>query len=236
MTDAGEQGVLGAAWGVTCQPLVRNCWGREWRCSSDAGQLRGKTTAWEPERRWCTNMTFIKTTSLLLDACPGPSLARGGLRIAALQPIIGIPELEPSENGGQGQEQHVANPQWPWTDAMPQGYLSSIKQIADRLNCRPAYLSKSALRHGYSFSRALRWIRFLHAVTLLTAGCRTDTMVWRLGFSDIAGWSRFTNRLVGRSPRQIPLLPLDHWVRIAIDDIYFGLPTNGRLRRQARRG
>ena len=37
----------------------------------------------------------------------------------------------------------------------------------------------------------------------------------RLGFSDLAGWSRFTRRLVGRTPSQLPNLPLDYWVRKA---------------------
>ena len=104
--------------------------------------------------------------------------------------------------------------------------MSSITQVAERLDCRAAYLSKAARNHGYSLSRALRWIRFLHAMALVAEGCRVDTVVWRLGFNDVAGWSRFARRLVGRSPRQLPVLPLDHWVRRAVNDVYFGPPAS----------
>lgn len=39
-------------------------------------------------------MSFVEEISLFLDACPGPPLARTGLRIAALQAVEGIPELQ----------------------------------------------------------------------------------------------------------------------------------------------
>ena len=65
-------------------------------------------------------------------------------------------------------------------------------------------------------------------------------MVSRLGFNDIAGWSRFTNRLLGRSPRQIPLLPLEslgahcgqrHLFRASSERATSGADTKG-LKRQ----
>ena len=81
---------------------------------------------------------------------------------------------------------------------------------------------KAARQHGYSFSHALRWVRHLHAVALLEEGERTNRIAWRLGFNDYAGWSRFTERLLGRSPKQLPVLPLEYWVRSAIEDVFFG--------------
>lgn len=39
-------------------------------------------------------MGFVEEISLFLDACPGPPLAKTGLRIAALQAVEGIPELQ----------------------------------------------------------------------------------------------------------------------------------------------
>ncbi len=45
-------------------------------------------------------------------------------------------------------------------------------------------------------------------------------MVWSLGFSDPAGWTRFTKALVGKTPRQIPRAPMEFWARMAIEDVY----------------
>ena len=149
-------------------------------------------------------MSFAKRIDFFLTACPGPPLARHALSIAALQPVRGIAELGP-ENGNE--------------------YLASTTQVAKRAKCRPEYLYRAASTHGYSFAQALRWIRFLHAMALLAEGCRVETLANRLGFSDIAGWSRFTKRLVGRSRSQLPVVPLDYWVRKAVDDVFFGVPA-----------
>ena len=147
-------------------------------------------------------MSFVNAIDFFLTACPGPPLARQALRTAALQPVNGIPELGP----GNGNE-----------------YLASTPQLAERLKLGPAYLARAAKAHGFSFAQALRWIRFLHAMAMLAEGCRVETVAYRLGFSDIAGWSRFTKRLVGRSWRQLPVVPLDLWVRKAVDDVFFGV-------------
>ena len=154
-------------------------------------------------------MSFVTEIEFFLTACPGPPPARHALRIAALQPVKGIPGLD-VQNGT--------------------GYLASTRQLTERLNVGPAYLGRGAKAHGYSFTRALRWIRFLHAIALLTEECRVETMAYRVGFSDIAGWSRFTKRLVGRSRSQLPVVPLDHWVRKAADDVLFGVPALGAPR------
>lgn len=169
-------------------------------------------------------MSFVTAIDLFLEACPGPPLAQLGLRLAALQPVKGIPRLDPQGSVASERE----------SEAGP--YLSSVRQIAKRLRCRPAYLSRSAGKHGYSFARALRWIRFLHAMALLTEGCRVETVAYRLGFSDIAGWSRFTKRLVGRSRKQLPVVPLDVWVRKAVTDVFFGVPAFGKVPGPENRG
>ena len=178
----------------------------------------------------------VLDVGLLLDACPGPPLARKGLRIVALQAVPGIPGLDASQQQGNAPTTQHANLSRPRPAADSVRYISSTTQVALLLGCRPAYLSKAARNHGYSFSRTLRWIRFLHAMALLSEGCRVETMVWRLGFGDVAGWSRFTTRLVGRSPPQLPALPLCHWVRRAVDDVYLGLLATGLPRRRAGKG
>lgn len=142
-------------------------------------------------------------------------MAMAGLRFAAFQAVKGIRDLWPEESS-TGQSPPRNEP-----------YLRSVIGIAKRIDCRPGYLSKAGSRFGYSFSRALRWIRFLHGIALLEEGARMETVCDRLGFSDVAGWSRFTTRLVGRSAGQLPVLPLEHWVRKAIDDVYCGLPATG---------
>lgn len=106
-------------------------------------------------------------------------------------------------------------------------YIGSVVATAKRMNVRSGYLSDTAVRHGFSYSKALRWVRFLHAVTLLAEGRRVDDMAWRLGFCDVAGWSRFTKRLLGKSPGQLPALPLAWWVRKAVDDVFFGISASG---------
>ena len=169
-------------------------------------------------------MSFVNSIDLFLEACPGPPLAKQGLRPAALQPVKGISRLDSKVSVASERE----------SEAGP--YLSSVRQIAKRVRCRPAYLSRSAGKHGYSFARALRWIRFLHAMALLAEGCRLETVAYRLGFSDIAGWSRFTKRLVGRSRKQLPVVPLDVWVRKAVDDVFFGVPAFGKVPGPEKRG
>ena len=105
---------------------------------------------------------------LFLLACPGPPLARSGLRMVALQQVEGIRSLQ-FPGGGRA-------------------YRSSLVEIAKRLGCSQSYLSRGARSHGYSLSRAVRWVRFLHAVALRAEDCPVETMVRRLGFADIACW------------------------------------------------
>ncbi len=160
-------------------------------------------------------MSFAEAIKSFLTACPGPPLAQAGLHMAALQAVKGISELDPKGSAAFERGESDAG-----------SYLWSARQIGDRLNCSAEYLTRAAGKRGYSFARALRWIRFLHAMALLAEECRVETVAYRLGFSDIAGWSRFTKRLVGRSPRQLPVVPLEIWVRKAVDDVFFGVPAS----------
>ena len=160
-------------------------------------------------------MSFVTAIGPFLEACSGPPLAQAGLRMAALQPVKGIPGLDSNVSVASERGESDAG-----------SYLWSARQIGDRLNCSAEYLTRAAGKHGYSFARALRWIRFLHGMALLAEECRVETVAYRLGFSDIAGWSRFTKRLVGRSPRQLPKVPLEIWIRKAVDDVFFGVPAS----------
>lgn len=160
-------------------------------------------------------MSFTEAIKSFLTACPGPPMAQAGLHTAALQAVKGISELDPKGSVTRELGESDAG-----------SYLWSARRIGDRLNCSAEYLTRAAGKRGYSFARALRWIRFLHAMALLAEGCRVETVAHRLGFSDIAGWSRFTKRLVGRRPRQLPAVPLEIWVRKAVDDVFFGVPAS----------
>ena len=152
---------------------------------------------------------FSTCIRLFLNACPGPPLLKKALRLAALQQMAGVPGLG-VDSGGIG-----------WEDGK---YLASVADVAGRMKVRPDYLTRAALRRGFSLSRALRWVRFLHAVALLAEGHRVAAVAWTLGFSDAAGWSRFSRRLLGRSYHQFPSLPLEYWVRMALDDVFSAPP------------
>lgn len=156
---------------------------------------------------------FQKAVEFFVRACPGPYLAVQGLRMVAYQRIRGIPGLE----DGAGQTYRID------TSGARTRYIASIAEVGKRLKCRPAYLSQSALRRGYSYSRALRWVRFCHGVALRAAGVESDRAASRIGFSDPSGWTRFTRALVGKGPSQLPRLPLEFWVRRAVEDVYLEL-------------
>ena len=133
--------------------------------------------------------------------------------MAAYQRVPGIPGLElPAGVEGAGARE----------SGRPGNYLRSLVEVAARVHCSPTYLSNAALRRGYSYSKALRWLRFLHGLALKEAGVPVSRMIRSLGFNDPAGWSRFTKALIGRSPSQIPPAAMEFWVRIAIEDVYLG--------------
>ena len=163
--------------------------------------------------------TFQEAIEPFIRPCPGPELAVRGLRLVAYQRVSGIPGLSPKAVGSR-----LAVPSQ--TSAARgngggKGYIASVAEVARRLNCRPGYLCQSASRLGYSYSRALRWLRFCHGIALRAAGEPSLESAWRTGFSDPSGWTRFTRALIGKSPRQLPRLPLEDWVWLAMQDTYF---------------
>lgn len=151
-----------------------------------------------------------------IRACPGPRLAEHGLRMVAYQRVPGIVGLEDRTSSALG----VSD-----VSGEGEGYFHSVEAVAARLEGRPAYLSQSALRRGYSYSKALRWIRFLHGQALRAGGAGALQAVWRIGFSDPSGWTRFVRALVGKGPRELPRVPLEFWGRRAVEDTYLGGPV-----------
>ena len=153
--------------------------------------------------------TFQEAIEPFILPCPGPELAVRGLRLVAYQRVRGIPGLGATATG-EAKDKRGGK-----------GYIASVAEVARRLNCRPAYLCQSASRLGYSYSRALRWIRFCHGIALRAAGEPSLESAFRTGFHDPSGWTRFTRTLTGKSPKQLPRLPLEDWVWLAIQDVYF---------------
>lgn len=161
---------------------------------------------------WTDQRPFVELIEPFLAVCPGPPLAAWGLRLAALQRVEGIQGLQSTGVGGTGSN-HRRNDGGPL-------YLRSVAGIANEVGVRPGYLTESALRRGYEYSKALRWIRFLHGRALYEQGIRSDNLARRVGFSDHAGWTRFVNALGGATPSQLPPLPLAAWVDRAIEETY----------------
>lgn len=161
---------------------------------------------------------FQKAVEFFIRACPGPHIAVKGLRVVAYQRIRGIPGLE----DGASRTHRID------VTGARTGYIATVAEVAERLRCRPAYLSQSALRRGYSYSRASRWLRFCHGIALRTENVGADIAALRIGFSDPSGWTRFTRALIGKSPSQLPALPLEFWVRQAVEDVYLRARKLGR--------
>lgn len=178
--------------------------------------------------------SFDEEIRFFLNACPGPSVSRRGLYHAAFQRVRGIPG--PDQSGPHDELPGGSERRRSTGEGGGEGsYLRKVAEIAECVGCRPAYLTEAALRHGYRYSRALRWIRFLHGMALHARGVGGLTLAMRLGFSDVAGWTRFTRRLVGRTPSQLPNLPLDYWVRRAVDDVFLSPVNQGTESRQTNR-
>ena len=170
-------------------------------------------------RHWFDERPFVEVVEPFLAGCPGPFLAAKGLRHMAYQRIEGIPSLDSADMEGSrpGQSRALGR----------RRYSASVVEIARQLRVRAGYLSQSAFRRGYRYSRALRWIRFLHGIALYEQGIRNDHLARRLGFSDPSGWTRFVRALIGTVPSKLPCLPLAAWVERAIEDVY-GTVSGGR--------
>ena len=103
-------------------------------------------------------------------------------------------------------------------------YVRTVADVAKILDCRPEYLSDTALRHGFSMSLGLRWVRLSHGMALRNAGVGITEIAWRLGFNDRAGWHRFTVKLVGKTPAQLPTMPVSFWAREAVRAVFLTTP------------
>lgn len=167
--------------------------------------------------RGCDDCPFLDVIEPFLAACPGPPLSEFGLRVMAGQRVKGIPGLESGEwmranrvRIDDRRERYLPREQ----------YLRSVVDIAPLVNVRPGYLSEAALRKGYQYSRALRWIRFLHGLWLDREGHRNLRLAWKIGFCDPSGWTRFVAALTGSVPSRLPRRPLEDWVKAAIEDVY----------------
>ena len=156
---------------------------------------------------------FQVVVEYFIRACPGPPPAEQGLRMVAYQRVPGIVGLEDRTSSALG----VSD-----VSGEREGYFHSVEAVGARLEVRPAHLSQSALRRGYSYSTALRWIRFLHGQALRAGGATPLQAVWRIGFSDPSGWTRFVRALVGKGPRELPRVPLGFWGLRAVEDVYLG--------------
>ena len=169
-----------------------------------------------PEQDYTTAIRFF------LNACPGPPMLRAALRTVALQDVEGIPGLSPSDGSGRRQV-HPSNART--IASVDDGaYVRTVAGVAEILGCRPGYLSEAARKYGFSLSLALRWIRFSHGMALRDAGLGVPETARCLGFNDRAGWHRFTVRLVGKSPAQLPAVPLSFWVREAVKAVFLAAP------------
>ena len=157
-----------------------------------------------------------------LDACPRAGLAGHVVRRAARQPVTGITsglpggEVERAIDSRSGERRLSKGV----NEKLRPRYAIFIVDWASILNCRPAYLSDDAKQRGYSLSLALRNVRFLHGMALRCRGIRPDQIAWRLRFSDVAGWSRFSVRLVGQSPGKLSAETLSHWVKRAATEVF----------------
>ena len=64
-------------------------------------------------------------------------------------------------------------------------------------------------------------------------GYRNTGLVWKIGFCDPAGWTRFVKALTGAVPSRLLLWQPEDWVTMAIEDVFGGGrgAENGQLRR-----
>lgn len=84
-------------------------------------------------------------------------------------------------------------------------------EVAKALFYTADHLSREARRYGYSLSMAIRWVTFLQGYALREQGGGGGRIAERLGFSSAASWSRFVKDLTGKTPTQLPRLPLSDW-------------------------
>lgn len=164
-----------------------------------------------------SELDFGREIAPFLDACRRPGLAGHVVHRAARQPVVGITAGLPG--GGvkeaidsRSDERQLSEEM---NDMLPPRCAIFIVDWGSILNCRPAYLSEDARKRGYSLSLALRYVRFLHGIALRSQAVKPHQIAWRLRFNDIAGWNRFTVRLVGQSSGNLPSARLSYWTKRA---------------------
>ena len=164
--------------------------------------------------------SFSRELKPFTDACPGPGLANHVVHRAVNQRVDGIRSGLSVRSAARAPDT-LGSP--PTVERRRRGrapYTVFIREWASLLNCRPAYLTEDALRHGYSLSLALRYVRFLHGMGLGSRGFKPNQIAWRLRFSDVPGWTRFAVRLVGQPAGALPPEPLSHWVKHAVEEVF----------------
>lgn len=149
-----------------------------------------------------------------IRVCPGPALAVRALRLVAYQPVEGIPGLEPGPNGDGASLTRYGG---------KLAHMHRLGDVANAVSCTADHLSREARRYGFSITVAIRWITLLQGWALREAGASQTQIARRLGFAD-ACWSRFVKNLTGKTPTQLPHLPLSDWVlearrRVFLDTI-----------------
>lgn len=103
---------------------------------------------------------------------------------------------------------------------IPKPPICSVKDVAKKLYCTPEHLSRVGRDRGYSYSLAVRWVRFLIGVALMKQDHGGKVIARRLGFSDAASWTRFVQRLIGKTPKQLPNLTLEEWAREGVVRVF----------------
>ncbi len=162
---------------------------------------------------------FLDVIDPFIRACPGPALAIRALRLVASQPVEGTTGLETSPNGGSPTRNR---------NGKESVRMRNLTEVASAVSYTPDHLSREARRYGYSISTAIRWTTFLQGWTLREEGASQSRIARCLGFSDGASWSRFVRNLTGKTPTQLPNLPLRDWALEARQRVFLGLhqPSN----------
>ena len=136
---------------------------------------------------------FVRLSRLVRQLVGLSPLCRRGLEFVCLQHPPGIEDA--TELAALG---HIV-------------YVRTVRQLAGRLRCSPAYLSRSAAKVGVQLGEFLRWVTFLRGLSLRTPGRRWGDIATRLGFNEPGAWTNFVRRLTGLTPSQAEGRHPDSW-------------------------
>ena len=159
------------------------------------------------------DLLFPDAVEPFIRTCPGPAPAVKALRLVAYQPIRGIPGLPPEDLTHSGPSKN--------NDGRKSAPIRTLKDVADAVSYTADHLAKEARRYGYSIVLAIRWVTFLQGYALHEQGASQTLIARRLGFSDASSWSRFVKSLTGKTPTQLPHLPLSDWAIEARWRVFF---------------